>query len=106
MAAWNALGKAFNESPPNAGDELKKYNDNLHNLRTNLIAEVAKSLGKDLDSLKLHKGGYRPQGWQTRENEEQMQRQLMTLVLLGKQPIKVYITDDPEAEDNSKKART
>ena len=102
MAAWKELYRAFNESPPDAEEDLSKYNDNLHDLRTNLIAEVAKSLGKNLDSLKLHKGGYRPMGWQTREEEEEKRRHALTDVLLGNRFIRVCIEPNTPEDDSHK----
>lgn len=103
MEAWNKLEGAFNELPPNTDEGSKKYNRDLHDLRIRLISEVGISLGINLDSLKLHKGGYKPQGWQAREDDEEKRLRLMTDVLSGKQPIKVSI--EPNQPENASYGR-
>ena len=94
MQAWNELFIAFDKPPVRDGsknyvEDLQKYNEGLDSLLSQLISAVAKCL--DLDSLKLHEGGYKPKGLEISENDENIRSQLMTQVLMGNQSISVSI---------------
>jgi hypothetical protein len=85
FAAFKALLDHLGVAHPATADWL----DRRQRLATKLISAMATSLGYRMDQLEVLEGGYRPQGWDTVEGEQQQLRQLLIDLLSARRSLQI-----------------
>jgi hypothetical protein len=86
----NHLYTPYGQDEPTA----TRWNEQVADLLTNLLYEMAESLGYHFDKVTLKRNVYHPTGWNTTEGEFARLRQAAVAVFEGGKPIKVQISND------------
>jgi hypothetical protein len=85
IGALKALLDHLGVAHPATADWL----DRRQRLATKLLSAMATSLGYRMDQLEVLEGGYRPQGWDTVESEQQELRQLLIALLSSRRSLQI-----------------
>ena len=94
---WKTLYEHFNNPPSQQYDEAQQneFVNKKDKYTTQLIEEMAGSLGIKLEAMELYKSGYIRQYWQNLEDENTVIRQLAISLLRGERNLPVSILNQP-----------
>ena len=94
LEAWRSLNEHLYTPHDTVGDpQMMRWNERTTDLLSELLHQMAKSLGYHFDKVTLKRNVYFPTGWGTLEIEQAKIRQAAIKVLQGETPIKIKDVD-------------
>jgi hypothetical protein len=94
VEAWRSLVNHL--YTPQGSDEVTstRWNDHVSELLTDLLYQMAESLGYHFDKVTLQRNVYYPKGWNLTEVENTKLRQAAVKVFEGEKPLRVEVAND------------
>jgi uncharacterized protein DUF6680 len=97
IEAWRSLNDHLYTPQPEERDPNRvAWGDRLTDLLTELLFDMARSLGYHFDKVTLRRNVYYPTGWNTLELENTKLRQAAVRVFEGEKPLKIEVTNAAE----------
>jgi hypothetical protein len=95
LEAWRILNEHLYTPHDAVGDpQMMRWTERTTDPLSELLHQMAKSLGYHFDKVTLKRNVYFPAGWNTLEVEQMKIRQAAIKVLEGQTPIKIKEVDD------------
>jgi hypothetical protein len=91
----------YTPNDPVGDPNLARWNDRVTELVTDMLLQMAESLGYHFDRVGLKRNAYYPRGWNDIETEQAKLRQAAIVVFEGGKPLKVELTNaEPPPDSN------
>lgn len=91
IESWRSLVDHYNTPHDPEDKTFARWNEKLSDLLTNMLYEMAESLGYHFDKVTLKKSAYYPTGWGMIEEEQTRLRQAAMRVFEGDRTLKVEV---------------
>jgi hypothetical protein len=104
IEAWRSLVNHLYTPQGNNEVTSTRWNDHVSELVTDLLYQMAESLGYHFDKVTLQRNVYYPSGWNQVETEQTKLRQAAVKVFEGEETLKVEITNEPAANTEAQVA--
>jgi hypothetical protein len=103
IEGWRSLvDQLYTQHDPASDPNLAHWNERTTNLLTDMLYEMAESLGYHFSKVTLKKNAYMPSGWGAWEAENTKLRQAAIKVFEGEKPLKVQAAPPDEPSDRLK----